>query len=253
MDDGPKNRPKPTRPRLVDRSYADTEESETRGKGWPFTGIRRLAEFLFLGGVAARGFLSQGGPSADRARRHYSHLIALLRITRLLGASAHLQEILDGISRTVLEIFEAEQTSILLLDERTQDLELRSAAGLLEEDLLGVRQHLGQGIAGWVAASGEPLLMGGVADEKRFSDLKKKPYSISDSMVVPIRLREELIGVLCVGRRTPGRTYDAEDLHMLQIFAEVVAICIRRTQQAMWMQETIRRLEGLVSANRPAA
>jgi len=160
---------------------------------------------------------------------------------------------LDGITQTALDLFEAEPTSVLLFNEKTRDLEVRSAAGLLGAGVVGHRQTLGEGIAGRVAMTGEPLLMGMEVDKLRFPGARTNPYSISASMVVPIRLREELVGVLCVSRRTPGRNYDAEDLSLVQVFAEVVAVYIRRTQQAAWMRETIRRLEGLVPSNTKAA
>jgi len=179
-------------------------------------------------------------------RKQYGYFMALLRITRLLGSSASLQETLDGITQTALDLFEAEQTSILLFSETSRDLEVRSAAGLLGPSVLGQRQDLGKGIAGQVAMTGEPVLMGPDVDPERFPGVRKSANNISASMVVPIRLREELVGVLCVSRRTPGRSYDAEDLNLVQVFAEIVAVYIRRTQQATWMRETIHRLESLV-------
>jgi len=179
-----------------------------------------------------------------------SPFMALLRITRLLGSSASLQETLDGITQTALDLFEAEQTSILLFNETSRDLEVRSASGLLGPGVLGHRQDLGKGIAGQVAISGQAVLMGPDVDPKRFPGVRKSAHNLSASMVAPIRLREELVGVLCVSRRTPGRSYDAEDLSLAQVFAEVVAVYIRRTQQANWMRETIHRLETLVSADK---
>jgi transcriptional regulator with GAF, ATPase, and Fis domain len=185
--------------------------------------------------------------------KQYGYAMALLRITRFLGSSASVQETLDGVTQVALDLFEAEQTSVLLFNETTRDLEVRSTAGLLESSVVGQRQTLGEGIAGQVAVSGEPVLMGIEVDRIRFPKARKNAYNISASMVVPIRLREELVGVLCVGRRTPGRSYDTEDLDIVQVFAEVVAVYIRRTQQATWMRETIHRLEGLVPSNRKAA
>jgi len=183
----------------------------------------------------------------EPSRKQYGYFMALLRITRLLGSSAGLQDTLDGITQTALDLFEAEQTSILLFNETSRDLEVRSAAGLLgAAGVVGQRQDLGKGIAGQVAMTGEPVLMGRDVDRERFPGARKNAYNISASMVVPIRLREELVGVLCVSRRTPGRNYDPEDLNLVQVFAEVVAVYIRRTQQATWMRETIHRLESLV-------
>ena len=202
-----------------------------------------LAMFRYHQGFKA---LESHPPRSEEPRKQYGYFMALLRITRLLGSSASLQETLDGITQTALDLFEAEQTSILLFNEGSRDLEVRSAAGLLGAAVLGQRQDLGKGIAGKVAMTGEPVLMGREVDHDRFPGARKNAYNISASMVVPIRLRDELVGVLCVSRRTPGRSYDPEDLNLVQVFAEVVGVYIRRTQQATWMRETIHRLECLV-------
>lgn len=212
-----------------------------------FAAHRQWQNLRILRAAPPRAKVSEKNPERDR------HLLGILRVTRLLGRSANLRETLDGITQTAFEVFEAEQTSVLLLDEKTQELEVCAAAGMLHGGVVGSRQHLGAGIAGQVAASGEPLLLGGVVEHEGAAFHPDAADRVTASMVVPIRLREELIGVLCVGRRSPGRTYDGGDLQMLEIFAEVVAICIRRTQQGAWMQDTIRRLEALVRSGQRAA
>ena len=207
-------------------------------------GMVALAMFRYQQAFSVVQSGRPGPPGPNR--KQYGYFMALLRITRLLGTSASLQETLDGITQTALDLFEAEQSSILLFSETSRDLEVRSAAGLLGPGVLGQRQDLGKGIAGQVAMTGEAVLMGPDVDPERFPGVRRSANNISASMVVPIRLREELVGVLCVSRRTPGRSYDAEDLNLVQVFAEIVAVYIRRTQQATWMRETIHRLESLV-------
>ncbi len=62
-------------------------------------------------------------------------------------------------------------------------------------------------------------------------------------MVVPIVLRDELVGVLNVSSQSEEVDYDEEDVRALEVFAENVGTCIRHTQQADWMRQTIHKLQ----------
>jgi signal transduction protein with GAF and PtsI domain len=69
-------------------------------------------------------------------------------------------------------------------------------------------------------------------------------------MVVPIILRDELVGVLNVSTRSRKTIYDENDLKTLQVFAENVGACIRHTEQASWMRQTIRNLQESIKAQK---
>ncbi len=58
-------------------------------------------------------------------------------------------------------------------------------------------------------------------------------------MVVPILLRDELVGILNVRSRAPGIRYHYEDLQALQVFAENVGTIIRHSEHVDWMRKTI--------------
>jgi GAF domain-containing protein len=63
-------------------------------------------------------------------------------------------------------------------------------------------------------------------------------------MVVPVILRDELVGVINVSSRSRGVEFDQDDIRALQAFAENVGAAIRHTEQADWMRATIRKLQG---------
>jgi len=174
-------------------------------------------------------------------RRYHKRLAGLLKVSRILGSLVDLQQVFDGVTQTALEAFNCDQVSLMLLDGATQELEVRSSSGFLGKRHIGSRQKIGQGVAGRVAELKQALILGSVVDPTQFRGFQRKQQKISASMVVPINLRDELIGVLSVSNRSPNCTYEAEDLHVLQVFAEIVTVCIRHAQQAAWMQETILR------------
>jgi GAF domain-containing protein len=63
-------------------------------------------------------------------------------------------------------------------------------------------------------------------------------------------LRRELIGVLNVTSHDRRVQYTEEDLQALLVFAESAGICCRHAEQAAWMRDTIRRLDGELTARR---
>jgi len=181
---------------------------------------------------------------SDLARRS---LDALLNVTRIMARGMSLQSILDGVTGNCLDTFRCEQVSIMLLDENTQQLKVCSQAGVFREGLLGSTQKVGEGIAGKVAADGNPVILGKVIDKGTFRSLRKQSENISTAMVVPITLRANCIGVLNITSLSHGHSYHDRDLQVLEIFAEIAAVCIRHTQQAQWMRETIRGMDSVLS------
>jgi transcriptional regulator with GAF, ATPase, and Fis domain len=184
------------------------------------------------------------GVKAGQTWEYSRRLTAISNLTRILGSRDDLQEILDGITKTALDGFDCQQVSILLLERGGEELRICSSAGLLDKRLLGRTQKVGEGVAGRVAETGKPLILGGVIDPGQFRGYQAKLHRLTASMVVPINLRNERIGVLCISSRLPDQSYDGEDLRVLQVFSEIVAVCIRHAQRATWMRETIHGLEG---------
>jgi GAF domain-containing protein len=61
-------------------------------------------------------------------------------------------------------------------------------------------------------------------------------------MVVPIIVRDELVGVLNVSSRSRDVVYDENDLLALQGFASSAGACIRHTEQASWIRRMVPQL-----------
>jgi GAF domain-containing protein len=74
--------------------------------------------------------------------------------------------------------------------------------------------------------------------------LEYRKHDLSGAMVVPVILRDELVGVINVSSRSQSVEFDADDMRALQAFAENVGAAIRHAEQADWMRATIRKLQG---------
>ena len=175
---------------------------------------------------------------------HCERLFALLNVTRTLATETDPEAIFECITTACRETFEAQRVSLMLLDRETEELAVRAATG--HRKLEEVRQHrmkMGEGIAGWVAQHRQPLILGKSIDVTRYPGFKPSG-DIHAAMVVPILVRDELVGVLNVGGRKGEREYEEGDLQALMVFAENAGITCRHAEQTNWMRATIQRLDA---------
>jgi len=169
----------------------------------------------------------------------YNRLFELLTVTRLLDSEGDPESIFNTIPGACLQIFNCEKASLMLFTEDRRYLEVLSAAGYSDRKILGTKQKLGDGIAGWVAANRKPVVLQGSMDTSQYPGLNFKARGISAAIVVPLMLNNKVLGVVNMSTRSPKVYYDEEDLRALEAFAENVAVCIGHVKRARRMKQTI--------------
>lgn len=185
----------------------------------------------------------------------HKRLCALLSVSRIMGLQSDLQNVFQSITSSCLEMFPCDQASLMLFDPHRKRLVVRAAHG--HEDVsrvLGSEKEIGEGIAGWVAKHKTPLILGRPGEPNAHPELQLLSRSISAAIVVPIILRDELVGVINISSRAPDTVYEVDDMHALSVFAENAGACIRHAEQAEWMRKTIaglrEQIEGPEKTNR---
>jgi GAF domain-containing protein len=162
---------------------------------------------------------------------------------RVMVTQSDLQTVFDSITKLCCDAFGCDQASLMVFDAQADVLEVRAVSGKnVPEGMLGTRQPIGKGIAGWVAQKREPLLL--TPSMAPISGLEFRKKDLAAAMVVPVILRDELVGVINVSARPPHVEFDHDDVRALQAFAENVGAAIRHAEQAEWMRATIRKLQG---------
>ncbi|WP_055482972.1 GAF domain-containing protein [Sphaerimonospora mesophila] len=126
----------------------------------------------------------------------------------LPSGSAEITErrLLQSIVEVARHVFRSAAASIFLVDETTGELVFEAVSGEGEKHLLGTRFPPGTGIAGSVAASGQPMIVDDVAETAQFAHdaAESTGYVPRSIMAAPLIRYEECIGVLEVLDRTPG-------------------------------------------------
>ncbi|HZT93498.1 MAG TPA: GAF domain-containing protein [Gaiellaceae bacterium] len=143
------------------------------------------------------------------------------------AALAHLEvnELLKVLLPRIRDILRTDTCAVLLLDEETNELVARAALGIEEE--VGVRIPLGAGFAGRVALEARPMVID--VDEYPVFNPILRQKQLKTMVGVPLVVRGLALGVLHVGTLTP-RTFTRDEVELLQIVAERVAIAVERAQ-----------------------
>ncbi len=163
-----------------------------------------------------------------------------------------LNQLLELILETGTRIMRAKASSLLLLDQKTKKLYFKVTTGAKKEEMKNFEIRLGQGIAGHVAETGEPLLIKDVAREKRWyrnisDQIGFKTRSI---LCVPMRVGNEIIGAIEFINKTDGESFQTRDLELLTVFADLAALAIANARKFERVERENTDLKQSLASNR---
>ena len=154
-------------------------------------------------------------------------------------------ETLDDLYRQSLvamkEVLGAEEVSILLANETKDALVARASIGLGEEQTVALSIPSGKGMAGWVLATQEPIVIGDLSNFSLVSPVLRE-QGLQSVVAVPILSDKKVLGVLHAGSRHLDHFTDS-DAELLSFLAERLALALDRVR----LFEEQRRL-GRVSS-----
>jgi GAF domain-containing protein len=152
----------------------------------------------------------------------------------VIGSGEAFKGLLTAISEVSRAIFGAKASSILLLDEETDELVFEAVAGYGADDLIGMRFPSGQGIAGWVLSTRTPLILDDVQNDPRFAKdfAAGTGYVPQGLMAVPLLYDERALGVLEVLDRPQQSAFSLQEMEVLGLFANQAAIALDLLQRA---------------------
>lgn len=180
-----------------------------------------------------------------------THLECLLQVVQAVNSTLQLQQVLNLILDQAIDVMQAEAGSIMMLDESTGELQVRAARGTRAPEIYGRSLNLGEGIAGWVALYGRPLLLIEGMVDTRFHTICKRD-DVKDALCVPLQADDTAIGVLSVNNRRGPGPFSEADLQLLVALGNHVTLAIRNAslyeQTARQRRTTERLLSKLVWA-----
>jgi diguanylate cyclase (GGDEF)-like protein len=149
----------------------------------------------------------------------------LLEAGRAVNSTLELDMVLASMLAGATGLMPATSGSVMLLEGS----ELLVAAATGNDAALGNRVTVGEGIAGHVACTLEPLLLNGPADASRFPGLTVRSSTVGSALSVPLVERGDLLGILNLSSPREGE-FNEYDLSALSLFAEHAAAAISKAR-----------------------
>ncbi len=175
----------------------------------------------------------------------------LLQIARGVSHQSSIQKTMSEICNHVDRFFRPRHLAALLVEPETGDLTFSHVQGDKAELLSGKKLRKGKGIAGWVAAAGEPLLMQDTASDSRFGSLflTAKTKGSKSFVAVPLTSGESVFGVLEMIDTHSGVAFTPQDLQDVAAMADVASLALERAYyfQAMRRMAETDLLTGLAN------
>lgn len=168
-------------------------------------------------------------------------LLALHRITKLIGKAVDLETTLSSILKVLHDTMRMQRATLLLLDKLTQRLTIRASCGLTaEEELRGVYKP-DEGVCGKIFQTRSPFVVPDIRSEPLFLNRTgARPTFGKEKLAflgVPVLLHDVPVGVLSVDRLFGSDVSFEEDVRFLTVLATLIA-------QFITLHEEIERKEA---------
>jgi putative nucleotidyltransferase with HDIG domain len=201
---------------------------EIGSKGWRPHGL--CSPWLHKGGKTAMRkidldvWMSKLKLIEDRVDR----LALLSQLGQILNSTLEHREVRKRAIEAATQLMKAETGSLLLIHERKRELYFEVALGDKEETIKTITLAMGEGIAGWVAQNGRPLIVNHPEEDRRFyrGVDGRTAFKTRNLICVPLKVKKKVIGVLEAINKRNEDDFDQEDLDLFTSLADQVAIAL---------------------------
>jgi diguanylate cyclase (GGDEF)-like protein len=158
-------------------------------------------------------------------------------VAKALTSSLDLDSILQTIMEKMAEYFRPDTWSLLMVDAEKDELYFAIAVGSASDVLSRERLKVGEGIAGWVAKHGQPLIVPDVQADPRFSPRLDELTQLRTRSVicVPLRSKHRVLGVIQLVNANVNSS--EQEIFFLQALCDYAAIAIENARSVEKIQE----------------
>lgn len=178
-------------------------------------------------------------------KKRVAELNALHKAGMSLSTTEDIRVLLGKIISLATRVMEAESGSIMLIQKPENVMTIEAAIGLGPEIIRNTKLELGSSIAGYVAQKGTPLVVEDIKRDSRFSHLRKKHYATRSLLCAPLKVKDNILGVINLSDKKAGSPFTKGDLKLLTTFASQAAIAIDDAEQFNQNLTKIQELEAL--------
>ncbi len=191
-----------------------------------------------------------------KSKKDYNELIkALSNISKAICSEQYLEDILKLIVVVIAEVTGFRICSIMLLDEKKQELAIRATQSVSEEYNKKPHLKVGEGIAGKVAKENRAIIVKNVLKEKeyKYKHIAEKE-NLKSLLCIPLSVKNKVIGVLNCYTSTE-HDFSETEINILTAIANQAAVAIENTelmvksrviQEELESRKIIERAKGIL-------
>lgn len=171
-----------------------------------------------------------GTESKDRRLDGLVQLSFFSEIGKKITSARTLRELLNAVMEEIGTVFAPTNWSFLLRNHRSGELTFVMVTGSGADLLQGKTLRRGQGVAGWIAEHGEPVIIDDVSTDRRFDPTMDQVSGfVTKSIIgVPLKTRTRAFGVIELVNKLDQEPFTAFDLKLLSTIADYAAIAIEK-------------------------
>jgi RND family efflux transporter MFP subunit len=205
-----------------------------------------------------QGIAEIAGPALNAARRYEvernNSLTSITRLThfydieKVFASTLEMDQLLPLIGSKICETLECEAVNVWMV-QGDDSILLMHQAGEDPTTQQGMTQKGGEGIAGDVSDTGEPVLITEPENERLVRrNLNTEEGQVESIAVAPLLDKESLVGVVEAVNRIDGTPFDDDDLFVLSNLSETASIALRNAGLLM-AERKVEILEMLVTVS----
>ena len=177
----------------------------------------------------------------------------LIELNTLINSNYEdVRVLLTRILESATRLCGGEASSLLLVDKKKEELYFEIALGSAGDAVKKYTVKMGEGIAGWVAQHDKSIIVNDVANDSRHlhNISRQIDYPSNTMLAVPMRVKNECIGVIEVINKKEGKAFTQEDLEWLEIFANQAALAIIKTKSIEQAYSEIQILQDQINIDK---
>jgi len=192
----------------------------------------------------------------ERSETRARELAILNQVGQTVTSTLDLTSVLNLIMSKVVELLNVEAGSLLMLDDKGENLVFRVALGPVREKIERTHLPVGTGIAGSVARDGRPYIIHNAPTDPRWYSVfdEDTRFSTQNILAVPLSVKDQVIGVIEAINKRDGHPFTQDELTLLTSFASQAAIAIENarlfTQTDQELAERVTELSTLQEIDR---
>ena len=174
----------------------------------------------------------------------------LIEINALINSEYQdVRLLLSRIMESAERLIGSDASSLLLVDRGTGRLYFEIALGVKGDTVKQYTLETGEGIAGWVVQNNRSLIVNDTENDPRHFSLigEDTGYRTENLIAVPLRVKDEVIGVLEAINKTGGARFSDDDRRFLEVLADQASIAIQNARDFHRLNTEIEGLRQRVS------